>query len=85
MERRMNHEEARELVNNCMRHVRLERIRQGMSQRTLAGLAGIDHSTVHLLETGKRNPTLSVVLLLYDALGLPLLSNEIMDHKSGQK
>ncbi|MEX2608204.1 MAG: helix-turn-helix transcriptional regulator [Kiritimatiellia bacterium] len=64
----ISHEKATEIVNRCISEIKNERIRQGYSQRKLSSLAGVDHTTLHLIESGKRNPTLATLILLYDVL-----------------
>ncbi|AKJ27282.1 helix-turn-helix domain-containing protein [Caldimonas brevitalea] len=43
---------------------------RGLTQEALAHEAGIDRTFVGLLETGKRQPTLSVLFALAGALGV---------------
>ncbi|HEV7442866.1 MAG TPA: helix-turn-helix transcriptional regulator [Steroidobacteraceae bacterium] len=46
------------------------RIARGLTQEALAHEAGVDRTFVGLLETGKRQPTLSVIFALARALGV---------------
>jgi transcriptional regulator with XRE-family HTH domain len=43
---------------------------RGLTQEALAHEAGVDRTFVGLLETGKRQPTLSVIFALARALGV---------------
>ena len=49
-----------------------ERKKQGLSHQKLADLAGIHRSTISLIETGKRIPTILVCLKIADALNVSL-------------
>ena len=51
--------------------VRERRRALGLSQERLAERAGLDRTYVSGIETGRRDPTLRVVLRLADALGRP--------------
>lgn len=44
----------------------------GHSQERLAELVGLDRKTVHRIEYGITDPTLSMLLKLADACGVPL-------------
>lgn len=48
------------------------RTRTGYSQIELARRAGVDKSLVSLVESGKRNPSPTIIRKLADALGCPL-------------
>ncbi|MEU5596800.1 helix-turn-helix transcriptional regulator [Streptomyces sp. NPDC020298] len=43
-----------------------------LSQATLGERVGRDHKTIHRWESGATNPTLTDLLLVADALGVPL-------------
>lgn len=43
----------------------------GLSQEELAASAGLHRTYVSLLERGKRNPSLQVILALAGSLGIP--------------
>jgi transcriptional regulator with XRE-family HTH domain len=51
--------------------VRAERLRQDLSQEDLAELAELDRTYLSGLELGKRNPALSTVERIADALRIP--------------
>jgi len=54
------------------KEVKLARARLGISQETLGGMADLHRTYVSDIERGSRNPTLSVMVRLADALGLRL-------------
>ena len=56
------------LAERFGRAVRVERTRQGLSQEGLAELAGLDRTYISGLERGRRNPALSTVERIADAL-----------------
>jgi transcriptional regulator with XRE-family HTH domain len=49
--------------------VRKCRTEQGLSQESLANLAGLHRTYISMLERGIRNPSLTVILQLAEALG----------------
>ena len=49
--------------------VRKRRTEQGISQESLANLAGLHRTYISMLERGIRNPSLTVILQLAEALG----------------
>ncbi len=51
--------------------LRAERERRRLSQDALAALANIHRTQLSALELGHRDPRLSMLLILTDALGLP--------------
>jgi len=51
--------------------VREMRLARGLSQEALADLGGFDRTYPSLLERGLRMPTISTVVRLADALGVP--------------
>ena len=53
-------------------NLRRRRQAAGMSLADLAGAAGIGKTTLHALELGEGNPTLSTLWALASALGVPL-------------
>lgn len=50
--------------------IRRERIRTGMSQEVLSGLAGIARSHLSMIETGSKQANLSTVWRIAHALGM---------------
>jgi transcriptional regulator with XRE-family HTH domain len=76
----VTHDEAREKTAFFINQLKQERLKQGLSQRNLAEAAGLNPSTVHLIEKGKRNPTLAVLLMLFDALGIDFLQEQEKNH-----
>lgn len=59
----------------------LQRIRESkeISLRKLEILADVDHSEIHRIEKGKRNPSLTVILAL--AKGLKIDAKDLLDFK----
>ena len=52
-------------------NLRRERRRVGLSQEALAAASGLHRTEVSLLERGGRDPRLSTVVRVADALGVP--------------
>jgi transcriptional regulator with XRE-family HTH domain len=61
------------------RNLRRHRRAAGMSLAELAAAADLGKSTLHALELGDGNPTLSTLWALATALGIPL--GELLDHQ----
>jgi transcriptional regulator with XRE-family HTH domain len=53
------------------RNLRAARAEAGLSQERLSALAGLHRTEISLLERGGRDPKLSTILKLAEALGLP--------------
>ena len=53
------------------RNLRAARYRAGFSQERLSALARLHRTEISLLERGERDPRLSTVFRLADALGVP--------------
>ncbi|MFF2226304.1 helix-turn-helix domain-containing protein [Streptomyces globisporus] len=53
-------------------NVRVARTAAGLTQEGLAGRAGLDRKTVNRLEQGITSPLLDHLLVIADALGVPL-------------
>lgn len=53
-------------------NVRAARTAAGLTQEGLAGRAGIDRKTVNRLEQGTHSPLLDHLLVIADAVGVPL-------------
>lgn len=68
----MRNQRAELITKNLMALLLAERKRQGLSHQKLADAAGIHRSTISLIETGKRVPTILVCLKLSMALGINL-------------
>jgi transcriptional regulator with XRE-family HTH domain len=64
------------------RNLRRHRRAAGMSLAELATAAGVGKSTLHALELGDGNPTLSTLWALATALGIPL--GELLDDRQVQ-
>lgn len=53
-------------------HIRAERTRQKVTQERLAELAGLDRKTISRIENGAHATLLDHLLLIADALNIPL-------------
>ncbi len=62
-----------------MLRVREIRERRGLTQRALSIAADLDVGTVHRIEKGKHNPTISVAVRLAEALGVSLDELVVLD------
>ena len=62
--------------------VRRRRTERGISQESLANLAGLHRTYISMLERGIRNPSLTVILQLADALEVKA-SSLMADLESG--
>jgi transcriptional regulator with XRE-family HTH domain len=54
------------------RRLRAERERRNVSQEALAHIAGLHRNEIGYLERGEQEPYLSTLMILADALGVPL-------------
>ena len=63
--------EARTLLG---RNLRVQRELAGLSQERLSALARLHRTEISLIERGRRDPRLSTVVRLADALGVPAAS-----------
>lgn len=52
--------------------VRAARVAAGLTQEDVAGRCGLDRKTVNRLEQGHTSPLLDHLLLIADAIGVPL-------------
>ncbi|MFJ6085191.1 helix-turn-helix transcriptional regulator [Streptomyces sp. NPDC092369] len=52
--------------------IRAARLHRRLTQEQLAHLIGIDRRSIHRYETARRDPTLSMLLLIADALDVSL-------------
>ncbi|MGB1539847.1 MAG: helix-turn-helix domain-containing protein [Rickettsiales bacterium] len=66
----MKNTRADVITNNLVRLLKEERKRKNISHQMLANAAGIHRSTVSLIESGKRTPTITVCLKIAGALEL---------------
>lgn len=53
-------------------HIRTARLAANLSQLALAERVGVDHKTVHRVEYGTSDPTLGLLLLIAEAVEVPL-------------
>lgn len=53
--------------------VRLERVKQGLSQEELAARANVHRTYIGMVERGEKNITLTTIKKIADALGLELV------------
>lgn len=68
----MRNHRAEQITKNLTALMLAERKKQGISHQTLADAAGVHRSTISLIETGKRIPTILVCLKLAMALDVNL-------------
>lgn len=68
----MRNHRAEHITKNLIDLLAAERKKQGLSHQKLADIAGIHRSTISLIETGKRIPTILVCLKLAMALNVNL-------------
>jgi DNA-binding XRE family transcriptional regulator len=68
----MNYKEADRILSCVMESLQEERERQGLSLKKLGAISGVNRTTIGLIETGKRSPSLIICLRVADALGLDL-------------
>ena len=66
-----------------MAKLQKERKRQGLSLKKLGANSGVHRTTIGLMESGQRSPSLVVCLRLADALGLRL--GDVLNSIPGQK
>lgn len=59
----------RQQIGTALRAARVDR---GLTQIQLGEMAGLDHKTVHRIEYGTSDPSLSMLLRLAAALDMPL-------------
>lgn len=52
--------------------IRAARLGANLSQMRLAAMLGVDHRTIHRIEHGTSDPSLSLLLMLSDAVEVPL-------------
>lgn len=68
----MRNHRAEAITHELIKLFAAERKKQGLSHQKLADSAGVHRSTISLIETGKRVPTILVCLKLAMALNLSL-------------
>lgn len=61
------------ITNRLGRAIKLCRTQRGLNQTELAQAAGISFSYLSLLERGKRDPTMSTIENLANALAVPVI------------
>lgn len=65
---------AETVTSNLITLLTEERKKQGLSHQKLADAAGVNRSTISLIESGKRTPTILVCLKISMALNISLES-----------
>jgi transcriptional regulator with XRE-family HTH domain len=60
------------IVMNLGKSIKLCRTNRGLSQEDLAGRVGLSVSYISLIEQGKRDPPISTVGEIAEALGVPM-------------
>jgi putative transcriptional regulator len=68
----MDYKEADRILLCVMATLEEERERQGLSLKKLGAISGVHRTTIGLVESGQRSPSLVLCLRLADALGLDL-------------
>jgi transcriptional regulator with XRE-family HTH domain len=68
----MDYKEADRILSRVMATLRKERESQDISLKKLGAMSGLHRTTIGLMESGQRSPTLVSCLRLADALGLDL-------------
>lgn len=67
----------RQQIGTALRAARIDR---GLTQIQLGELAGLDHKTIHRIEYGTSDPSLTMLLRLASALGVPL--SDLLRHEA---
>jgi putative transcriptional regulator len=70
--REMDYKEADIILSCVVEKLQEERERQDISLKKLGAMSGIHRTTIGLIESGQRSPSLVICLRLADALGLDL-------------
>jgi transcriptional regulator with XRE-family HTH domain len=73
----MMNKRIKNISKNIGKRVKIERIKQDISQERLAELSDLHRSTLGLIENGKISPTLDSIAKIAGALGVSL--SEIVD------
>ena len=73
----MMNKRIKNISKNIGKRVKIERIKQDISQERLAELQDLHRSTLGLIENGKISPTLDSIAKIAGALGVSL--SEIVD------
>ncbi len=68
----MDYKEADRILSRVMVVLRKEREDQDLSLKKLGAMSGLHRTSIGLIESGQRSPTLVSCLRLADALGLDL-------------
>jgi transcriptional regulator with XRE-family HTH domain len=73
---------ARDATRTLGLHIRRIRKARDKSLRVIAGLAGMSHTTLHRVERGQRDLTLSEIVALASALQIP--PTKLIDYRSAK-
>lgn len=68
----MDYKEADRILFCVVAILQEEREKQGLSLKKLGKISGVHRTTIGLIESGQRSPSLVLCLRLADALGLDL-------------
>ena len=68
----MKEKQAEKSVNDIIAKLKAARLEQGLSHEKLAEKAGLNRSTISLIESRKRQPTLLSCIKIADALDVKL-------------
>ena len=66
-------EEYKDWLKSVGSAIKEERLNQGLSQRTLGSMTGIDHGNISRIESGaEKNPGMQRIWKIASALGIPV-------------
>jgi transcriptional regulator with XRE-family HTH domain len=69
----MTDEEIQAVISELGAEMKEAREQRAVTQREQAALMNTNQGQVHLLESGRANPTIASILRFYDALGMDVV------------
>ncbi len=72
-------------MDNLGQQLKTLRVRRGLSQRTLARLAGVSNATVSLIEHGRTDPSMGLLRKILDSLGVSFAEFFASDTRTAEK
>lgn len=72
-------------MENLGQRLKTLRQRRGLSQRKLAGLAGVSNATVSLIEHGRTDPSMGLLKKILDSLGVSFAEFFTMESRTAEK